>query len=45
MFAEGIVELLETHSEAMEILFLAVFIVPALFILLKDDVARFRRAA
>lgn len=45
MFAEGIVELLETHSEAMEILFLAVFIVPALFILLKDDMARFRRAA
>ena len=43
LFAEGLVKLFEDGGELLETLGMIVFIVPALYIFLKDDLKRFQK--
>ncbi|KOO47070.1 FTR1 family iron permease [Priestia koreensis] len=44
LFAEGLVKLFEGGGEALEMIALAVFIIPSLYILLKNDIQKLRKS-
>ncbi|MCM3007051.1 FTR1 family iron permease [Priestia koreensis] len=44
LFAEGLVKLFEGGGEALEMIALAVFIIPSLYILLKKDIQKLRKS-